>query len=511
MTHANRICVLLLVAARLTLAAEAEPELLRLARARFKTLSANEEKMFREVAAGLQAVCTGDPPIRAECIEWLCTDNAATGLVSHGGVHVVGARIDGELRLQHAQIPFPLTFEKCSFNGTIVLKQTEVPALSLQGTHTKGILADWLKVGGAVMLGTGFRADGTVSLAGATIGGDLDCSGGQFVKKCGSTLNASGLKVDGNLYLRQLFRAEGTVNVIGATVGRDLDCSGGHFLKEDGDALLADGLEVKGSVYLRRGFLAEGKVSFMSAKVERYFQWHGVDSPEKATLDLRSARVGTLWDKKDNWPGKLFLQGFVYDGLHDEPLLRAEERKRWLQLQPKGQFHPQPYEQLAKVLRQQGREEDAKQILIAKNEERVRLAEMSRCSRLWHRFLGWSLAYGYQPWRPLWGALVFMVLGAVLFGWRHRQGPMQGKKDGGLDQSFNCIVYSIDLFLPGVNFHQAEAEWPKASGWTDVSDAPDTRRNRWGWWLRAYAWAHITAGWIITALFLAGLSGLVRG
>jgi hypothetical protein len=166
-------------------------------------------------------------------------------------------------------------------------------------------------------------------------------------------------------------------------------------------------------------------------------------------------------------------------------------------LQPKEQFHPQPYEQLAKVLRQQGREEDARQILIAKNDERVRLAKMSRCSRLWHRFLGWSLGYGYRPWRPLWGALFFAILGVVFFGRGHRNDLMQ-MKDGSLDRSFNLIVYTIDLFVPVVNFHQAEAWWPDAS------------RDRWGGWLRVYAWTHMAAGWVITTLLIVGLTGLVR-
>ena len=73
---------------------------------------------------------------------------------------------------------------------------------------------------------------------------------------------------------------------------------------------------------------------------------------------------------------------------------------------------------------------------------------------------------------------------------------------------FHAAVYALDTFVPFVNLHQ-ETYW-----------IPDAERgpsiNAFGWevsWgavARAYLWFHILAGWIITALFAASLTGLVK-
>ena len=58
-------------------------------------------------------------------------------------------------------------------------------------------------------------------------------------------------------------------------------------------------------------------------------------------------------------------------------------------------------------------------------------------------------------------------------------------------------MYSIDVFLPIVDFYQ-EGAW-----------RPDTAAF-WGQLVRYYLWLHITLGWVLTTLWVAGLSGLVK-
>ena len=75
-------------------------------------------------------------------------------------------------------------------------------------------------------------------------------------------------------------------------------------------------------------------------------------------------------------------------------------------------------------------------------------------------------------------------------------------------QTFNAFIYSLDAFIPIVNLHQ-QNYW-----------LPDTNKGRilkilgiqtrWGSLLRIYLWVHICLGWIITSLWVAGLTGLVR-
>jgi len=169
-----------------------------------------------------------------------------------------------------------------------------------------------------------------------------------------------------------------------------------------------------------------------------------------------------------------------------------------LQPQGEGQFFPQPYEQLAKVLREQGREEDATGVLIGKNEDRGKYARMGRLERFWHRFLGATIAYGYRPWRAFWLSVIVIALGWVVFLVAYKAGLMRPIEDeaGGVEM-FNAPMYSIDVFLPIVDFHQ-EGSW-----------RPDTATML-GRFVRYYLWLHITLGWVLTTLWVAGLSGLVK-
>ena len=53
-------------------------------------------------------------------------------------------------------------------------------------------------------------------------------------------------------------------------------------------------------------------------------------------------------------------------------------------------------------------------------------------------------------------------------------------------------MYSLDAFVPLIDFHQAKLWLPKPG------------------WLRGYLWLHTSAGWTLTTLLVAGLTGLVR-
>lgn len=65
-------------------------------------------------------------------------------------------------------------------------------------------------------------------------------------------------------------------------------------------------------------------------------------------------------------------------------------------------------------------------------------------------------------------------------------------------ESYHPLAYAADVVIPIVEFGQTDA-W-----------APSTERGTWGyrlWWLR---WVFTTAGWIVTALGAAALTGIIR-
>jgi len=120
-------------------------------------------------------------------------------------------------------------------------------------------------------------------------------------------------------------------------------------------ALFADGLKLNGNVFLWKGFRTQGTVSFLGATIDKYFCITHVRSPEQMTLDLSSAKIGTIYDDKESWPylGRLFLHGLEYAEFFHESPRDSKSRIEWLRRQKN--FRPQPYEQLAEVLRNNSR------------------------------------------------------------------------------------------------------------------------------------------------------------
>lgn len=248
-------------------------------------------------------------------------------------------------------------------------------------------------------------------------------------------------------------------------------------------------------------------------------------------VDLRWARVGTIWDDADTWPqaGNIWLDHFQYHHIHHGAPTDVKRRLEWLRRQPEetGQpFNPQPYEQCAAVLKKMGDESAARQILIAKEEDRAERDwnSMNGPARVWHGLLGSTIAHGYEPWRVWKPMLGIIVLGAVLFfagRWCSLMQPTSDRAfrtDGNEWKTqrsdyptFNAIVYSLDEFLPIINLRQGDHWIPNAS------DAVNDREGFWGFvlrrmagLLRLYLWCHILAGWVLSTLFVASVTGIIR-
>jgi hypothetical protein len=232
-----------------------------------------EQKLFEAAASGEDADCTEfeekDRIIRADRLSWLCTNPEAAAQATHRGLSIIGADIAGNLDLRWAKISFPIVTFHCFFSGAIDLSNSQIAFLNLGGSSVSHLKANETHFGGSVHLHNEFNAWGGVDLVGAKIGGDLDCSGGQFIgNRRVPALDANGVEVEGSVVLRNGFNAWGGVYLLAAKIGGNLDCSGSQFIGKDPDpALYANTAEVKGSVYLRDAFKADGEVNFMGAKI----------------------------------------------------------------------------------------------------------------------------------------------------------------------------------------------------------------------------------------------------
>ena len=242
-------------------------------------------------------------------------------------VRIRGARVTGEVDLSHAEVPLALYFDRCLFEGNLILELVRARTLQLEacvlaslkatGALFEGLLrirrsdvqgaislidatvsqsvvlsgstiagdrgcalsADRLTVGGNVFLnrvsGRGnraidadaFVAAGEVRLLGARIDGQLNCTGGRVANPEGQALNAGSAQIGGSVYLRDKFHASGEVGLLGARIKGRLDCSRGRFENPDKIALTASSADIGHSVFLTDKFHATGQVRMLSARI----------------------------------------------------------------------------------------------------------------------------------------------------------------------------------------------------------------------------------------------------
>lgn len=482
------------------------------------------------------------------------------------GLNAQGTRVAGNVVLRRVTATGTVTLSSARIGRQLVCNEAVL-------TPAK---ADALDAEGAQVAGDVFLRDldarGAVTLAGATIGGQLDCEDATFRAADADALNAQGARVTGGAFLRHV-SASGRVSLASASIGGQLSCADATFSVETGYALDAQGVQVTDGVFLRQ-FTARGTVSLSGATIGRQlvlsdaqFECHDGDAVNLQRLrvtqglfwrgvtvraglvDLAAAQVGDLVDDLECWPtrGFLYLDGFTY-GRISSKATDIRDRLDWLDKGStwNGRFAPQPYTQLAAVLRQMGHDQDARQVL-AQREKRIRAAARDRLrvepngdwdvavrslagdltrAALWlaDLLLRGVVGYGHHPFRSLGLLLALIVLAAqpARLAWEEgslapNSGPVLTSQGWlavaggdapaqawtltvpGKDwESFNSYAYAADLVIPIIDLGQTRA-W-----------SASTNRGPWGrnlWWLH---WLFTTLGWIVTALGAAAITGIIR-
>jgi hypothetical protein len=241
-------------------------------------------------------------------------------------------------------------------------------------------------------------------------------------------LIAEGIIVRGQVLLIAGFRAEGEVSLLNAQIDGNLECEGGTFINplvqvvaESGTALTADRAKVGGSVVFTNGFRAEGIVRLPFVHIGGDLETLG-GTFTAAVFSLEYASAGTIVDDERSWPkrGNLFLNGFIYEQISPPGYVRSavlspqdvETRLKWLNLQPERPFNPQPYLQLAKVLRGIGNYAGATTVLEEMERRRRHLEDHTPTDRIASWVFRESIGYGHDPLRAIW-----MILGLSVIGW----------------------------------------------------------------------------------------------
>ena len=437
----------------------------------------------------------------------------------------------GEVRLQRARIGSDVSCPGGKFENrrsrlpTRVGRSSRDQAIgrSLGKPGDYALRADGADITGSVNLAEGFSAKGVVYLVGAQIGSDLNCSGGRFDNPGGDALAADSAIIGGNARLDAGFCANGLVGLLGVRIDGQLNCSGGRFNSPGHKALGADGAHVKGNVNLSDGFHATGKVQFLSATVSGQLNCtRGTfENRNQTALTLQEATLNSVWLREvgSETAGQivltgaqvdlladdselsarrdvdLHLDGFVYDRIAPDAPQDVKTRLQWLRRQPLG-YRPQPFDQLAAVFRQNGQDQEAREVLIDKRRKR---RENLRAwpSKCWDYLQDLMLLYGWQPWRALAIGLVLLVIVFGLVTAAQAVGLVLGPSD--VTASYHPFIHALDVFLPIIDLG-LESRWTidTASG------------GAFAWLVRVSLWALPVVGWVSITLALAALTGIVK-
>ncbi len=532
-----------------------------------------ERRLIRACRKGVRCSLGDDRPqgtdpvrtIRADILRYLILGGCDGCRTHEWGAQLRGAYIDGELDLSFATARGAIGLTDCRFVQPLILLQARLETLVLSGSALPSLQAQGIQVTGDVFLRNGFSAEGEVSLGGATIGGQLDCTEGRFQNSDGDALNAQGIRVTGDVFLCNGFTAEGGVSLSGATIGGHLDSTEGRFQNYDGDELNAQGIQITGGVFLRDGFSAEGEVSLSGAtiggqlvctggrfqnsdgdalnaqrlRVTKGFLWRNVSVPQ-GTINFASAHVSDLVDDLQSWPegGRIYLDGFTYDRI-SAAFTDSRERLEWLKRGRvrKGEFFPQPHAQLAKVLREMGHDRGALDVLVEQG-QLIRLHAYRRAQKagsigqvlyparlLWSALQCWIVGYGYKPFRSLIAACVLWIIATGLGYKAWDSNAMVPNSDVVLTSPGWQALAGLDR--PAKNWIAKGAPGQDWEGFNSLAWgfdvvvpiiqvgqieawAPSPARGPWGqaaWWGR---WGLAVSGWVVIALATAAVTGIIR-
>jgi hypothetical protein len=436
-------------------------------------------------------------------------------------VHLCGAIISGPLDLSRTTIHCEFRAESCRFHDPVNLSRSEFQmTVSLIGSYCRRLNAEKsIFLEDLVLQETTIQSPGTIvlNLRGAKVGGHVSLYKGKFF---------------------------GSVDMLGAKIEGQLILSAATFFDLPNDdyarpTIILQSARIDDALILEEKTLITGGIS------------------------LVAAQVGTLVDDPDCMPALgAQANGFVYQRIIGET--SAHKRINWLSKFEGGgsnkksnfAFRPQPYKQLAKVLHDMGHEADAREVLYvlekklgaerrkALRQEIERLRNTSPALGrhiVKHLLLGadhaidWlqrvTVGYGRKPFRSI-GVLAGLILTfwmLTLAAWHtggfapnssivltspdwatydtRNAGPTprnpadhwsEATIPGRDWESFSAIAYAADIVVPIIDFGQTEA-W-----------APSTTRGPAGvilWWAR---WVFTLAGWIVTALGAAALTGIIR-
>jgi hypothetical protein len=459
----------------------------------------------------------------------------------------------GTLRLEGAVIDGDLDFSAGSFLALAFLPRDAKPS----DDELYAVRANGVKVGSDIVFDT-FKASGIISLISANVGGDFQCRAAEFNFPGEEPLSADGIVVDGTTFLDHIW-TNGILRFVQATLrqgfyvnGATFDTTGGcNSWTEDqsntasielgGPAcgIYAPDAEIGGIFEWKRIskitnelagrpnafwlFVPRSKVTSID---DDQSSWVALDRLE--VVDCQYIQIQKLSDADDAWRLQQLDRHYARENLTYRwpdvainyiyacrslarffPQLQSFSRIKSLSAEARDTvklFKPQPYIQLARTFHAAGFEAAAQRVYVRLERNMTRYSDIGFFRRFWRYMLDVTVRYGHQPFLPVAIILVWAVICSVLFQIGYDLNQILPSKDNQVSAAasylpphpripFNAFVYSVDTLVPIVDLNQKK-------NWT-VSNSSSFPSGD-------LLFINTFFGWLMTTLFAAGVSGLLR-
>ncbi|MFY4720462.1 oxidoreductase [Streptomyces sp. LaBMicrA B280] len=467
--------------------------------------------------------------VRARIIAWLLLDGppALAGRVS--ALKLAGVRVTGALDLAGGTVRPYVELRDCRFDEQVLVPEARFSTLRLVNCSVPRLEAARVHTEGDLHLPR-CRFQNGVRLTDAHIGTDLLLNQAIVYRdRSGRSISADGLNVGQDLQA-ELLESHGELRLRGALIGVSLSLRGARLSNPYSRlALNAPQLSVERTLYLTPAGvgnpLLSGTTPARGTRIQRFECQGGLrlddgrfgdavdlerarftltddqelslrrvhapelrflgDGPGRGRVVLSGAQIMNLVDRAGAWPGagRLHMGGFAYENLVPQGPFPLARRLDWIAAAT-AEYAPEPYERLASVLREAGEDEDAREVLLAK--QRRRRETLPLAGKLWGYVQDLTVAYGYRPGRAAVWMAVLWAAGTLAFS--HAAHPPTNHDE---HPYWSPALFTLDLLLPVIDLGQV-GEWQLRGPWQ---------------WLAA---AMIMLGWILATTVAAGATRLLR-
>ncbi|MEV7779193.1 oxidoreductase [Kitasatospora sp. NPDC088351] len=475
--------------------------------------------------------------VRAEVLAHLLLDGPAPAPGRVASLRLTGVRITGPLNLAGGTIRQYVELRDCRFERKVLISEADAATLRLVRCLIPRLEASRLVTSGDLHLAR-CRLPQGLRLTDARIGTDLLLNqavlGGD---RFGRALSADGMAVHQDFEADRL-ESRGEISLRTARIGGRLSLRGAqlHAVPENRNALNAVRITVGHTLYLSGSadggwygsqsyygsgygelpppgspstpFRAFGQVRLSDGRFENACllsdaEFHlGPDDevtlrriqtpelrftcrfPNEGAVSLSRARIGNLVDAPGSWPHgrSLGLTGFTYECLRPAVPFTVQQRIAWLE-GSSVEFQPESYEQLATALRRDGADDDAREVLYAK--QRRRRQSLPLPARVWGRIQDVTVGYGFRPGRAALWLLLAWALGSLYFA-THRLEPLKADER----PHWNPVLYALGQLLPVVDLGQ--------QGWNPGGTAQ---------WVSS---GLVIVGWVLATTVAAGATRMLQ-